>query len=330
MCRAGVPRCPGLPWGVPQGRTAESRIVRLVPAIVGSAALLAGCAVVPPEAVRAVPGARASVEAGSVAPVSVEAAAPVVAVRTPRPTRRPASATPSPWPTWTRSRSATPTPTALVTTSPAVQRTAQPVDPARGSRTGSHSGPEHGQYVVLSFDDCPKSRTAFHETLLAAEELGISLSLFPTGTCVSEGTFDPRFARAHGHYVFNHSVTHPHLTRVSPERLVAEIGGTGVQSSWGRPPYGDVDDAVRAAYLQRGMGVWLWDLDTHDWRGKSAGEVVSVVVHEALAADTVLMHMQWNGFSPDALARMTSGLAERGLRVCRNLGATEQRPVVAC
>ena len=33
----------------------------------------------------------------------------------------------------------------------------------------------------------------------------------------------------------------------------------------GRPPYGDVDDRVRAIAWQMGMRTVLWDEDTNDW-----------------------------------------------------------------
>ncbi|HXF02710.1 MAG TPA: hypothetical protein VN601_06940, partial [Arthrobacter sp.] len=37
----------------------------------------------------------------------------------------------------------------------------------------------------------------------------------------------------------------------------------------------------------------------------------------ATKGGTILMHMQWNGFNPDAISKMRSKLADRGLKVCR-------------
>jgi hypothetical protein len=70
--------------------------------------------------------------------------------------------------------------------------------------------------------------------------------------------------------------------------------------------------------------------DTADWTGKTQEEVVEHVVSKSQAGDSVLMHLHWNGFSTAALAAMQSGLADRGLAVCRNKGATAVRPTVNC
>ena len=42
--------------------------------------------------------------------------------------------------------------------------------------------------------------------------LGIALVLSPTGTCLATGRFSVSYARAHGHYVINHTINHPDLT----------------------------------------------------------------------------------------------------------------------
>lgn len=202
---------------------------------------------------------------------------------------------------------------------------------AGGTRYSISQGPNRSSYVMLSFDDCPKSLDAFKQTVLGAERLGIALALLPNGGCLQAGRFDAAFARAHGHYVFNHSVTHPDLTKLSYAQAYAELGAPGIVTNYGRPPFGSYDTlAVRNAYAQRGMRIWTWTMDTRDWEGKSQDEVVASVVTNSRAGGSVLMHMPWNGFNTAALAEMTSGLAERGLAVCRNKGATAIRPTVSC
>ena len=79
---------------------------------------------------------------------------------------------------------------------------------------------------------------------------------------------------------------------------------------------------MTAAYAAVGMKIWTWTVDTNDWRGKSSSQLVSYVVNNARKGDTVLMHMQWNGFNGSALSQMKSGLASKGIGVCRNSGGT--------
>jgi peptidoglycan/xylan/chitin deacetylase (PgdA/CDA1 family) len=70
------------------------------------------------------------------------------------------------------------------------------------------------------------------------------------------------------------------------------------------------------------MRIWLWNIDTTDWRGHPRDSVVGTVVRSARPGGTVLMHMQWHGFSVAALEQIQAGLAERGLDVCRNFPGT--------
>jgi peptidoglycan/xylan/chitin deacetylase (PgdA/CDA1 family) len=93
-------------------------------------------------------------------------------------------------------------------------------------------------------------------------------------------------------------------------------------TSYGRPPYGAVNERVRNAFASKSMRIWLWNVDTNDWQGKTRSQVVSHVVTYAKPGNTVLMHMQWNAFNTTALSSMKSGLAAKGIGVCRNLGAT--------
>lgn len=63
------------------------------------------------------------------------------------------------------------------------------------------------------------------------------------------------------------------MTTQSNEQVVAELYWTlraikevtGVTTRCWRPPYGDVDDRVRAIASQMGMTTVLWDEDTDDW-----------------------------------------------------------------
>lgn len=188
-------------------------------------------------------------------------------------------------------------------------------------------GPNLTSRVVLSYDDCPKSLAAFKATVLAAEGLNIGLVLFPTGRCLQQGKFVASYARRHGHYVFNHSVSHPDLTTLSYAGVLAQLSAPGVVTTYGRPPYGALNTTVRRAYAAKQMRIWTWTVDTNDWRGKTRSQVVSYVVRNARTSSTVLMHMQGNGFNESALTAIKSGLASRGLRVCRNhVGTTPVAP----
>lgn len=180
-------------------------------------------------------------------------------------------------------------------------------------------GPNRTSKVMLTFDDCPKSYSSFQATVLAAEKLGIRLALFPYGDCRDWGLISYSYARAHGHYVFNHSTTHADLTTLSYSQVAAELYG-GPSGSYGRPPYGAYNLTVKNAYAAIGRRIWTWNVDTSDWTGLSRTTVVNYVIDHAYAGSSVLMHMQYAAFNETALSQIKSGLANRGLSVCRNNG----------
>ena len=205
-----------------------------------------------------------------------------------------------------------------------------PTPPPSGTYSVTR-GPNTSKRAILTYDDCPKSLSAFKTTVKAASDLGVRLALFPTGDCVTAGRFDAAYARSLGHYVFNHSISHPDLTTLSYSSAVRQLGAPGIVTTYGRPPYGAYNSTVRRAYDAVGMRIWTWTVDTNDWKGKSSSEVTSYVVRNADGGDTVLMHMQWNGFSGSAIRAMRDGLADRGVGLCRNTGAVTAKPAgVSC
>lgn len=185
-----------------------------------------------------------------------------------------------------------------------------------------YTGPNRTSRVVLTFDDCPNTLSAFDAATIYARDNGIGLVLAPTGNCISQfkskyGVDIASRARARGHYVINHSVTHTELTRLSYSGVIRELGYPGTTTNMGRPPYGSINATVNAAYAAVGMYQWLWDVNTRDWQNRSKATTIYNAVHLAKPGSTVLMHMQWYGFSPDSLRQIKAGLANRGVGVCR-------------
>ncbi|GAA5809825.1 hypothetical protein MFLAVUS_003240 [Mucor flavus] len=97
--------------------------------------------------------------------------------------------------------------------------------------------------------------------------------LFYIGSNVVAAPAAAQRALADGHTLCVHTWSHPAMTSLANDNVVAELYWTlkaikevtGVTSKCWRPPYGDVDDRVRAIAWQMGLTTVLWDLDTDDW-----------------------------------------------------------------
>jgi len=91
-----------------------------------------------------------------------------------------------------------------------------------------------------------------------------------------------------GNHIAHHTWSHPDMTTLTNEELIAEFGWTrklfqdviGVTPKMWRPPYGDVDDRVRAIAAAMGLTTTIWTrisptstFDTGDY--EIAGDTVS-------------------------------------------------------
>lgn len=200
--------------------------------------------------------------------------------------------------------------------------------PAGGANYNILRGPNYTDRVILTYDDCPRSLDEYMQVVTFARENNIGLVIAPTGDCIDyfraeHGRNLVTIARANGQYVINHSVSHRNLTTLDCAGVAGQLGGSGVAVNFGRPPYGAMDAEVFCGYEQAGMTPWLWDVDTRDWTGKTREQIVAHSVQYAHPGSTVLMHLQWEGFNVTAIDELRSGLAARGLQLCRAYPGTD-------
>ncbi|ORX51257.1 glycoside hydrolase/deacetylase [Hesseltinella vesiculosa] len=103
--------------------------------------------------------------------------------------------------------------------------------------------------------------------------------LFYIGSNVITAPLAAQRALADGHTLCVHTWSHPPMTTKQNAEVVAEFYWTlhaikevtGVTPKCWRPPYGDVDDRVRAIAAQMGMQTIIWDEDTDDWNMPGSG-----------------------------------------------------------
>lgn len=109
-------------------------------------------------------------------------------------------------------------------------------------------------------------------------KLGYEVCLMPpvpdkleeySDTCVSEA----------GHHIAVHTWSHPLLTSLSNDDVLAELYYTkkiiklvtGVTPKYFRPPQGDIDDRVRAIGKALGLTNIQWNIDSFDWTMQPMG-----------------------------------------------------------
>ncbi|KAF8592155.1 carbohydrate esterase family 4 protein [Ramaria rubella] len=130
----------------------------------------------------------------------------------------------------------------------------------------------------VSFDDGLSPYMSLVLDFLEQEKLGVTF--FVVGSIMY---WLPTVLQAEymaKHQIAVHMWFHQHLTTLSNEEIVAELGYTweimkdviGVTPKYMRPLYGDIDDRVRAISLAMGLQLIIWtsttldQFDTNDWK----------------------------------------------------------------
>jgi len=164
----------------------------------------------------------------------------------------------------------------------------------------------------VSFDDGP---TEYTPTLLKyLNDNSIKSTFFVVGSRVIESPKTLIDAYMHGHEISVHTWSHFALTTMTNEQIVGELGWSrkvikevlGVTPTTMRPPYGDIDDRVRAISMAMGLNPIMWTatpsggkFDTNDWKvpgglvtGPSSFETFQGILGNASALDTGFIVLQ--------------------------------------
>lgn len=136
----------------------------------------------------------------------------------------------------------------------------------------------------LTFDDGPNcSHNAFYDFLQQNKQ---KATLFYIGSNVMDWPLEAQRGIVDGHHVCVHTWSHQYMTQLTNDQVFAELYYTakaikdvaGVTPRCWRPPYGDVDDRVRAIAQGLGMATNVWSDDTDDWQVMPAGTAATSVI----------------------------------------------------
>ena len=154
-----------------------------------------------------------------------------------------------------------------------------------------------GRYVSLTFDAAWGNEDT--QTLIdILGRYGVKATFFVVGDWVDKYPESVRALHAAGHEVMNHSAKHPHMAKLSAQKIVSEINAcsdkieavTGVRPTLFRCPYGEYDDNVISTVRSLGMTAIQWDTDSLDWKKLSAEEIAGRVKEKARPGSIVLFH----------------------------------------
>jgi peptidoglycan/xylan/chitin deacetylase (PgdA/CDA1 family) len=193
------------------------------------------------------------------------------------------------------------TPTTAVSTTSLAPTTSAPTTTTLPTAAPIVStGPTDRRWIALTFDDNYDLPRAY-ATLAVLKEYEVPATMFVIGYYLNMGPDLGRRIAADGFEVGDHTRDHCNCTKWSKDALRIEIGNgtqayeelTGAPTvALFRPPGGYVDAKTCEVAAENGFAyVVMWDIDTNDWRGRTAAQITHTVLSEAHNGAIVLMHL---------------------------------------
>ena len=193
-----------------------------------------------------------------------------------------------------------------------------------------HHGPRAVPTIALTFDMGGRLEPAVDIVRWLIDH-EVHATLFPTGksgTQTMQGLAAMQLAATRPDLFdfANHSWDHPDFRSISAAEMADQLVRTeaalqpivGSTVPWFRPPFGGVDDNVKAGVGAAGWSrAVMWDVDMIDWRpeaegGPTAASMEAKLRANALGGSIVLMHLGgWNTLA--ALPGLLDAAGDLGL-----------------
>ncbi len=179
---------------------------------------------------------------------------------------------------------------------------------------------DHSTKLALTFDGGASSvpTPAILDALRAA---GVHATIFLTADFVEKNPALVVQMAKDGDEFGNHSSTHPDMTTVSNQRMIAELDRlesdvvalTGKSTRpWFRPPYGAYNDRVLRTAAEQGYYSVLWTADSADWRDNVSPATVEARLLRYAAPGAVLIEHLGSPQSAQVLPDVLAKLKQRG------------------
>ncbi|HEX5826006.1 MAG TPA: polysaccharide deacetylase family protein [Candidatus Limnocylindrales bacterium] len=196
-----------------------------------------------------------------------------------------------------------------------------PVTAADRFRTWEN-GPRREKLVALTFDDGWNGRI-LRRLVAILEAKDAPATFFPVARAVQRNPETWRAIAAAGYPIGNHSWNHDDLTKGKSSKAAKDIvrATRAIETVTReplfaaiRPPYGLSDKSFLAGAQAAGMqAVIMWDLDTRDWTGRPASQVVKAAM-DAKPGSIIVLHTDKSN-TVKALPKIIDGLRARGFRL---------------
>lgn len=159
------------------------------------------------------------------------------------------------------------------------------------------SGSPDKHEVALTFDDAPDPRFT-PDILDVLKKYNVKATFFVIGNRAEEHPELVRRMISEGHVVGNHSYSHPDFLKISDEAFHKQVNQTqtilkrliGYEPALFRPPYGNITEEQIQWLASQNMYMIFWNVESLDWKGLSANQILANVLGHARRGSIILQH----------------------------------------
>ena len=157
--------------------------------------------------------------------------------------------------------------------------------PTAGERSIYRNSPS----IVLTFDDYG-DELQIRSLLLILKVENIRGVFFLQGDWANNNDALVELIRTNGHYIGNHTYSHPDLMLLSDDEVRSQILH-GPKSALVRPPMGRYNQRIRNICAESGKSIAYWTIDSDDWRGASPTYMRRKIIHQLHPGAVILFHI---------------------------------------
>ncbi|WP_082420563.1 polysaccharide deacetylase family protein [Paenibacillus sp. A3] len=169
--------------------------------------------------------------------------------------------------------------------------------PGAAAQQGNSEPVKATKQVALTFDDGPDTKYT-PQVLDILKQHEVKATFFVVGRQVVNHPDVLKRIHDEGHSIGNHSWDHANLTKLSPDQIKKEIKSTdeaiekviGSYTPMVRAPYGAVTASIKRSLTSAGRQLVNWTVDTKDWSGAAADDMVELVSKRTKNGGIILMH----------------------------------------
>lgn len=131
------------------------------------------------------------------------------------------------------------------------------------------------------------------------DQYNVRATFFLCGVWVKAYPDTVQAIASRGHVIGNHSMTHPHMNRLTEQEIEKEIveldeavaALTGTHTTLFRAPFGEYNDLVVNTVRRLGYEIVQWDADSIDWKeGRSEEAILKTVLSKIKPGSIILSH----------------------------------------